>query len=205
VDQLTVSNQALVTENEQLKGTRAQEPKRPMIMSRIAWFRLISGLCLLALGSIDFCLDLSDGQVVSLWLFFFVLGGFILLHFSIDRALARLSTRSANTTESVWPKSYFDTTRTIVEWLIIASGVLIGLINTGTVTGITKLGVAVLSASIVLGVLYIIVLVAGLKKETDTEVVLEAPTHEFAGFLLNLTWWAFVAGVIAIAISVVQR
>lgn len=108
-----------------------------------------------------------------------------------------------------YPKGYYESLRLIVNVLVVANGVLMGLIKDGTFAYRT-LVLGVLAAGIAVGVFHLAVLVGAiheeftLKRTADGEVtssyVKLHPVHNrFSQILLNLQFYSILVGTALIA------
>ena len=105
----------------------------------------------------------------------------------------------------LYPVSKFviETNRVVTQWLLASGAIVLGLVATGSLEGLDKVGIVSLGASVVLGLTYIGTLTGAVAKEKDTEIIMNLSAYRLAALLLNLTLWAFISGIVALSVRVV--
>lgn len=88
----------------------------------------------------------------------------------------------------------------MVRWLVSVSGVVLGLVafEAAAVPTIELIGAGALVASVMSGIVYMNVLAGGISSETEHEIAIEGFNSQLAVILLNIAYWSFVWGVVAI-------
>jgi len=89
----------------------------------------------------------------------------------------------------------------MLTWLTAAAGLITGLVAFGDppeAHDIEKLGVGAFVVSVVSGILYMNVMAGAIDKEEDHELQVEKFNHELALVFLNVAYWSFCLGILAI-------
>jgi hypothetical protein len=134
-------------------------------------------------------------------------------HLAIDEFVAVSVMRKIfDSDKSVeYPKSYFDGVRFISESLVVASGVILGLIKDASFAG-KSLPIASLGLGILIGIIHINILAGSLVSEYTVEKDDKVTSHvelnmfldNLSSLLLNLQFMTFLIGLAAIATGLLQ-
>jgi hypothetical protein len=110
-----------------------------------------------------------------------------------------------------YPKGYFEGVRLISDLLVVASGVILGLIKDATFSG-KGLAITSLGLGILVGIIHFNILAGSLVSdytvETDDKVTSYVELNMFhdnlSSLLLNLQFMTFLVGLAAIATGLLQ-
>ena len=115
--------------------------------------------------------------------------------------------------EAEYPKSYLESLRLIANVLVVANGVLLGLIKDATTLQYRSAALVILAVGIAVGVFHLSVLVGGVHEEftlkstaagaeKTTSLVRLHPVHDrISKLLLNLQYYSLLIGTVLIAID----
>lgn len=170
-------------------------------MSRITIIRMLLGGVPLLLGINAFIMH----HFALEWrLALTIFGSVALLHLIIESSLSRLSKNTDNTNISL-TKFQAESVRQLINWLIVSSGVIIGLIVKDALSGLGVVAVFSLVLCILTGFIHIGIFAGGVSKEVDQEIQFNSSNYGVSEILLNLTFVFFLTGVIALSIIVIKK
>jgi hypothetical protein len=167
-------------------------------------------VALLVAGALAF----AGAGVPDTWSSPLLLVGAVLLVYAIGQFVIVLQVIAHPATEDeIYPKSYLESLRLIANVLVVANGVLLGLIKDATTLQYRPAAMVVLAVGIAVGVFHLTVLVGGVheeftlkttggSEEKTTAVVKLHPVHSRASkLLLNLQYYSLLVGTVLIAVD----
>lgn len=168
------------------------------MLTKIDYFKLAVGITLLIAGIVLWTIFPSVERVLPILA---LVVGFVIIFYSV----VDLIPESGKTKPK--PRFFVDSCRTIVSLLIGAAGIMIGVVARESALSnlIMHIAIGSLAASIIFGIIYIIILVAAVKGEKVENggniFIVDERVFKLGVVFLNFTWWFFIAGSAALAIN----
>jgi len=164
--------------------------------------RIVVGIGAIVAGILGHCYEYGWSDTNMPWVLV-IFGAAVLLHLSIDVLVFCLVIRVKYRQTS--PNTFaLETQRQIVDWLIVTSGVVIGLgIGNGvsSITMTVKAGFIALGSCIFVGLVYTGILAGGASSDSHGQVSVDEPHSTLLMILLNLLFMLFIFGMLGVLAS----